>query len=89
MIFLIEYDRLQGRLVYLDCFQETYRLKAENTRLQKELDLHRRGLHHEVVLLEATSEDALRLTHRRYFEDLHQITSRASSTAIIQSKERE
>ncbi len=89
MIFLIEYDRLQGRLVNLDRFQEADRLRAENTRLQKELDLHRRGLKHEVVLLEAASKEALRLTHRRYFEDLHQITSRTSSTAIIQSKERE
>ena len=89
MIFLIEYDRLQGRLVNLDRFQGTFRWRAEKTRLQKELDLHRKGLHHEVVLLEATSEEALRLTHRRYFEDLHQITSRTSRTAITQSKERE
>ena len=87
MIFLIEYDRLQGSLVNLERFQGTDRLKAENTRLQKELDLHRRGLQHEVVLLEAASEGALRLTHRRYFEDLHQITS-TGSTTITQIKER-
>ena len=89
MIFLIEYDRRQGRLVNLEPFQETDRLQAENTRLQKELDLHRRGLKHEVVLLDAASEGALRLTHRRYFEDLYQIASRTGNTAIIQSKERE
>ena len=87
MIFLIEYDRLQGSLVNLERFQGTDRLKAENTRLQKELDLHRRGLQHEVVLLEAASEGALQLTHRRYFEDLHQITS-TGSTTITQIKER-
>ncbi len=89
MIFLIEYDRLQGSLVNLERFQGTDRLKAENTRLQKELDLRRKGLKHEVVLLEAASKEALRLTHRRYFEDLQQITSITSRTAITQSKERE
>ncbi len=82
MIFLIEYDRLQGRLVNLDRFQEADRLRAENTRLQKELDLHRRGLKHEVVLLEAASKEALRLTHRRYFEDLDQITTSSSESVF-------
>jgi len=89
MIFLIEYNRLQGRLVNLECFQGTDRSKAENKRLQKELDLHRRGLQHEVVLLEAANEGALQLTHRRYFEDLQQITSRTGSTVSTQIKERE
>ena len=83
MIFLIEYDRRKGRLVHLDRFQGTYRVKAETTRLEKELDLRRKGLHHEVVLLEATSEEALRLTHRRYFEDLHQITTSSSESVYL------
>ena len=89
MIFLIEYDRRQGRLVNLEPFQETDRLQAENTRLQKELDLHRRGLKHEVVLLDAASEGALRLTHRRYFEDLYQIASRTGKRVTVELSHRQ
>lgn len=83
MIFLIEYDRFQGRLVNLARFQETDRSQAENTRLQKELDLHRKGLKHDVVLLEAASEEALRITHRRYFEDLDQMTTSSSESVFL------
>ncbi len=83
MIFLIEYDRFQGRLVNLARFQETDRSQAENTRLQKELDLHRKGLKHDVVLFEAASEEALRLTHLRYFEDLHQITTSSGERVYL------
>ena len=42
-------------------------------RLEIELDLNRKGVGDEVVLLEAASEHALRQTHRRYFEDLREI----------------
>jgi len=38
--------------------------------MEMELELHRRGIKHEVVLLEAASEEAVRRTHRRYFESL-------------------
>jgi hypothetical protein len=48
-------------------------MKAEDLRLDLELDLNRRGIDHEVVLLEAASEAALRRTHRRYFETPSQI----------------
>ena len=78
MIFLIEYDRLKGHIVTMVAFEESGRSKAENSRLQIELDLHRRKLDHEVVLLEAASEEALRRTHRRYFEDLDQIMKSVS-----------
>jgi len=77
MIFLIEYNRPQGRLVTFKRFQDSERLKAQNTRLDLELDLNRRGVSHEVVLLEAASEAALRRTHRRYFETLRQILESA------------
>lgn len=70
MIFLIEYDRLEGRLVKLKPFDEAKRSEAETDRFALELELNRKGIDHEVVLLEAGSEDALRRTHRRYFEDL-------------------
>ena len=70
MIFLIEYKRLHGRIVTFKTYNESERVKAEHERLEIELDLSRRGIDHEVVLLEAADENALRKTHRRYFEDL-------------------
>ncbi len=75
MIFLIQYSRPQGRIVTFECFDDWEREKASNARLEIELDLNRRRVDHEVVLLEASSEEALRRTHRRYFEDASQIGS--------------
>ena len=80
MIFLIEYDRPEGQIVTFKRFQDSERLKAQNARLDLELDLNRRGVDHEVVLLEAATEEALRRTHRRYFEDLRQILESASAS---------
>ncbi len=77
MIFLIEYNRPEGRIVTFQRFQDSERLKAQNARLELELDLNRRGINHEVVLLQAASEKALRRTHRRYFETLRQILESA------------
>ncbi|OGS04291.1 MAG: hypothetical protein A3G41_04155 [Elusimicrobia bacterium RIFCSPLOWO2_12_FULL_59_9] len=68
MIFLIEYNRSEGRIVNITGFDDSRRREAEGSRLDIELDLNRRGVNHEVVLLEAASEDALRRTHRRYFD---------------------
>ncbi len=70
MIFLIEYDRDQGRIVTFKSFDGSERQDAENSRLEMELSLNHRGIEREVVLLEADTEQAMRLTHRRYFEDL-------------------
>ncbi len=75
MIFLIEYDREQGRIVKLETFDGSDRNRAEETRLNLELDLRLKGIDNEVVLLEAANEEAVRRTHRRYFEDLHQLAS--------------
>ena len=73
MLFLIEYDRNRGEIVGLQSFSESGRQAAESARLDLELQLNRLGKGHEVVVLEATSEAALRRTHRRYFEDLGQL----------------
>jgi len=73
MIFLIEYNRPEGRIVTFQRFKDSERLTAQNARLDLELDLNRRGVAHEVVLLEAASEDALQKTHQRYFKTLRQI----------------
>jgi hypothetical protein len=80
VLFLIEYDRRKGRLVTLTTYADAHRGKAEDARLELEVTLNRRGLEHEVVLLEATDEHALRRTHRRYFEDLAAIGSTSTST---------
>ena len=73
MIFLIEYDRREGRIATLQTFPDSDRTVADDARLELELRLNRAGIEHEVVLLEARDEIALRRTHRRYFEDAKQI----------------
>jgi hypothetical protein len=70
MIFLIDYDRKKGRLVHLKSYEDSDRSRAEQARLELELSLRRSGKSHEIVILEAANEAALRTTHRRYFEDL-------------------
>ena len=75
MIFLIEYNRSSGKLISFESFGDADWQRAEETRFEKELSLNRAGIEHEVVLLEAESEAALRRTHRRYFEDLEQLAT--------------
>jgi hypothetical protein len=73
MYFLIEYNRSEGRVVTFKEFNSSERVKAEQSRLEIELELNQRKIDHEVVLLDAANESALRRTHRRYFEDLAQL----------------
>ena len=75
MIFLVEYERESGRLIELRRFADTQRVHADDARIECELTLNRLGIEREVVLLEAETEEALRRTHRRYFEDLKQLAS--------------
>lgn len=75
IIFLIEYDRLRGRIESLREYDDSERQQAEDSRLEMELELNRLGTEREVVLLEAASEEALRRTHRRYFEDLAELVN--------------
>lgn len=74
MLFLIEYNRDSGRIVTFKSFEDSDRRGAEESRLGLELDLNLKGIENEVVLLEAATEEALRRTHRRYFEDLSELT---------------
>ena len=76
MLFLIEYDRTDGHLVALTTFGDAEQRVAEQARLNLELDLNRRGLDREVVLLKAATESAVRETHRRYFETGQQLADR-------------
>ena len=73
MIFLIEYDRREGNIIEFRRFDNSQRVEAQDARLKSELEVNRRGLQHEVVLLDAESEEMLRKTHRRYFESLRQL----------------
>jgi hypothetical protein len=73
MIFLIEYNRIEGEIVTLQKFEDAERKRAQDSRLQREIELNRLGTRHEIVLLEAATEAALRRTHRRYFENLTEL----------------
>jgi hypothetical protein len=75
MLFLIEYDRTVGRIVAINRFKDWERQKADDARLEIEVSLNQRGVEHEVVILEAMTEEALRRTHRRYFEDISELTT--------------
>ncbi len=80
MIFLIEYDRTRGKLIQLRPFADTERGAAEEARLSLELALNRDRSEHEVVLLDAASEEALKLTHQRYFASLATLGDSISTT---------
>ena len=73
MIFLIDYDRKAGKIVMFRRFTDEQRKRAEEARLELDLQLNRTRTEREVVLLEAATEGALRRTHRRYFESLEQL----------------
>jgi len=75
MIFLIEYNRQKGRVLTFKKFKDSDRTKAEKKRLELELALNQENVDHEVVLLEATTENLMRHTHRRYFESLNAIAN--------------
>lgn len=79
MLFLVEYDRARGEMVSFRTFGDSERKDAEDRRLELEIALFRRGIEREVVLLEAASEEALRRTHRRYFEDLAELATLRSA----------
>ncbi len=73
MFFSIQYYRQNGQIVTFERYMEPQRAKAEDARLAMELKLQAEGVEREVVMLEAASEEALRKTHRRYFETLQSL----------------
>jgi len=73
MIFLLEYDRAAGSLVKFFSYKDEDRARARNDRLELELDLLRKGIAHEVVSLEASSEEMLHLSHGRYFKSVDEL----------------
>jgi hypothetical protein len=79
MLFLIQYDRRAGRIVRMERFANDQRDLAAEARLDLELALQRHCQSHEVVLLDAASEEALRKTHGRYFEDVQGLLAAMAS----------
>jgi hypothetical protein len=75
MIFLIEYDRPSGTLLQFRKFDDAEQQAAQDARLELELKFNREPPphEHEVVILEAASEEAVRHTHGRYFKDLPEL----------------
>jgi hypothetical protein len=77
MLFLVDYDRRAGKLLELRHFSDTERQKAEDARLTLEIEQRKSGIEHEIVLLDAANEAALRKTHRRYFETVESMAKSA------------
>lgn len=73
MLFLIEYNREQGKIVSMRRFDDSEKREAESQRLQLELRLRQMNVKHEVVILDAGDEASVRRTHRRYFESLEEL----------------
>jgi hypothetical protein len=73
MIFLLEYDRRRRHIVTFERYDDAERAAAERRRLELELNDERRDANRELVLLQAIDEDALRQTHRRYFQNAREI----------------
>lgn len=73
MIFLVHYDRKKSTLVDFLTYADEQRQEAERARLDRELAQLREPGEFEIILLEADSEQAVRHTHRRYFETLEEL----------------
>jgi hypothetical protein len=76
---LIEYDRPSGTLMQFRKFDDSERQIAHDVRLELELKLNREHIQHEVVILEAPSEEAVRHTHGRYFKDIAELIRESRS----------
>jgi hypothetical protein len=83
MIFLIEYERKTRRTLLFKTFKDREYRRAQEERLQLELDRNRSGslFEREILLLEARNEKALRRTHERYFQNLPDDVKFPSATA--------
>jgi hypothetical protein len=73
VIFLIEYNRKEAKLYTFKSYKDSDWNKASEDRLALELRLLHAGIDHEVVTLEADSEEDLRQTHGRYFDNLSEL----------------
>ncbi len=78
MYFLVDYDRQSGELISVTSFAPEGRVLAQVARLELEICLNAQGVEREVVILEAEDEASLRVTHRRYFEDVTKLPAMPS-----------
>lgn len=83
MLFLIDYDRKSGRIITMRSFPNSRWHDAEESRLSLEIDHRNQGLEREIVTLEAPNEEALRKTHRRYFEEIADLIRMPSTTKAV------
>lgn len=84
MLFLIDYDRKQCHIAELRRFDKSEQSEADRERLEREIRYNRESIDHEVVILEAENEEAIRKTHRRYFETFESIA--AGFVGAVQSR---
>ena len=77
MYFLIHYDRARGALVSIEEYAGDAGDRVRSDRLAAELAYHREHRYVEVVFLEAADMQALKKTHRRYFESLTELVDTA------------
>lgn len=76
MIYLVEYDRILGKLLHDPIeFSEKDRAEAETLRLEKELS-DGGNLNREILLLEAASIEHLKINHGRYFSSIDELKLR-------------
>jgi hypothetical protein len=79
MIYLIEYDRAGGVLINLYTYEDKESDRASSERLALEISLMKSCVAREVVLLQAASIDALKVTHNRYFQNVEQLAETGSN----------
>ena len=77
MHFLLVFDRLHGRLLSVRAFDDHRQALVERFRAERE---HRTDADIEVVVLTASSQDALRRTHARYFESVSTLATGSAAT---------
>lgn len=76
MFFLIEYNRRRGKVATMRRFPDAEWSRAADALFALEKSVMRQGIDHEVVLLQAASEETLRRTHMRYFCSLEEIQAK-------------
>ena len=79
MIYLIEYDRTTGSIIKLQSYDDGESDLASKDRLALEISLMNSCVIREVVLLQANSIDALRITHNRYFKNVGELAETGSN----------
>jgi hypothetical protein len=83
-LFMLTYDRSSATLMTLEVITAGRESEAFQRRLAAEVGAFRDGMDVEVVILEADSEESLRRTHARYFEDLGDLLDAARADTSFQ-----